>query len=96
MPELPDIALYVDRLSSHLLGRKVTCVRLSSPFLLRTYDPPLGEVEGRALEGVRHIGKRIALEFEGPLVLVLHLMIAGRLRLGPPGAVRFGELMCLE
>lgn len=96
MPELPDIALYVDRLRSHLLGRKVTCVRLSSPFLLRTYDPPLGEVEGRALEGVRHIGKRIALEFEGPLVLVLHLMIAGRLRLGPPGAVRFGELMCLE
>lgn len=57
MPELPDIALYVD---------------------------------------MRHIGKRIALEFEGPLVLVLHLMIAGRLRLGPPGAVRFGELMCLE
>ncbi len=79
MPELPDIAAYITALESRLLGMKLERVRLGSPFLLRSVDPPLSIVEGRTLEQLRRIGKRIAFGVEGDLWLVLHLMIAGRL-----------------
>ena len=79
VPELPDIAAYITALESRLLGVKLERVRLGSPFLLRSVDPPLGIVEGRTLEQLRRIGKRIAFGVEGDLWLVLHLMIAGRL-----------------
>jgi formamidopyrimidine-DNA glycosylase len=79
VPELPDIAAYITALESRLLGVKLDRVRLGSPFLLRSVDPPLSIVEGRTLEQLRRIGKRIAFGVEGDLWLVLHLMIAGRL-----------------
>jgi formamidopyrimidine-DNA glycosylase len=79
VPELPDIAAYITVLESRLLGMKLESVRLGSPFLLRSVDPPLSIVEGRTLEQLRRIGKRIAFGVEGDLWLVLHLMIAGRL-----------------
>lgn len=96
MPELPDIACYVDRLRAHFVGERVTHYRLLSSFLVRTYEPPLADIVGKRLERVGHMGKRIAFEFEGPFVVVLHLMVAGRLRLASPGEARFGELFCLE
>jgi len=86
MPELPDIEVYVDRLRSLLAGRTLERVRLATPFLLRSVDPPMTAVEGRRVAGVRRIGKRIVLEVDGELFLVLHLMIAGRLQWRGPGA----------
>jgi len=86
MPELPDIAAYLSALEPRILAQPVQHVRLASPFLLRTTQPPLQEVEGRMVRQLRRIGKRIALGFEGDLWLVLHLMIAGRLHWRPPGA----------
>ena len=86
MPELPDVDVYVDRLRSLLAGRTLERVRLATPFLLRSVEPPVAAVEGRRLSGVRRLGKRIVLEFDGDLRLVLHLMIAGRLHWRGPGA----------
>ncbi len=80
MPELPDLETYVEALSERVLGEPLLRARLSSPFLLRTADPPLREVEGRKVTALRRLGKRIAIGLEGELFLVLHLMIAGRLR----------------
>jgi formamidopyrimidine-DNA glycosylase len=79
MPELPDISAYMTALESRIVGQPMTRIRLASPFLLRTVDPPLASAEGRTLEKLRRVGKRIALGMEGDLWLVLHLMIAGRL-----------------
>ncbi len=79
MPELPDIAAYVTALEPRIVGEPIQQVRLASPFLLRTVDPPLAAVEGRKVRELRRIGKRIAFGVEGDLWLVLHLMIAGRL-----------------
>jgi formamidopyrimidine-DNA glycosylase len=79
VPELPDIAAYVTALESRVIGQKLERVRLGSPFLLRSVDPPLSTVDGRTVEQLRRIGKRIALGLEDDLWLVLHLMIAGRL-----------------
>jgi formamidopyrimidine-DNA glycosylase len=79
MPELPDIAAYISALEARIVGQPLQRVRLASPFLLRTAQPPLASVEGRAVEELRRIGKRIAIGFGGDLWLVLHLMIAGRL-----------------
>ena len=79
MPELPDIAAYITALEPRVLGKKLERVRLGSPFLLRTVQPPLPSVEGRTVERVRRIGKRIAFGVEADVWLVLHLMIAGRL-----------------
>jgi formamidopyrimidine-DNA glycosylase len=79
MPELPDIAAYITALESRVIGQPIIRVRLSSPFLLRTVQPPLNSVEGRVVRELRRIGKRIAIGVEGDLWLVLHLMIAGRL-----------------
>ena len=80
MPELPDVTVYVEALARRVVGEPLERVRLASPFLLRSVDPALGEAEGRRVVGVRRLGKRIVLELEGGLFLVLHLMIAGRLR----------------
>ncbi|HTF57627.1 MAG TPA: DNA-formamidopyrimidine glycosylase family protein [Planctomycetota bacterium] len=86
MPELPDITVYVDRLQTLLAGRPLERVRLANPFLLRSVDPPLPTAQGRAVTGVRRLGKRIVFELEGDLRLVLHLMIAGRLHWRPRAA----------
>ena len=79
MPELPDITAYIAALEPRIVGQKLERVRLGSPFLLRTVQPPLASAEGRRVEKLLRIGKRIALGLEGDLWLVLHLMIAGRL-----------------
>jgi formamidopyrimidine-DNA glycosylase len=91
MPELPDIAAYITALESRILGQSLERVRLGSVFLLRTVDPPLSSVDGRAVAGVRRIGKRIAIGVEGDVWLVLHLMIAGRLHWKPPGSKLAGR-----
>jgi len=79
MPELPDIAAYMTALQPRIVGQRMEQVRLASPFLLRTVQPPVTDVEGRLVRELRRIGKRIAIGVEGDLWLVLHLMIAGRL-----------------
>ncbi|HZC25210.1 MAG TPA: DNA-formamidopyrimidine glycosylase family protein [Candidatus Binatia bacterium] len=79
MPELPDITAYITALEPRITGQKLEHVRLGSPFLLRTVQPPLASAEGRVVEKLCRIGKRIAIGVEGDLWLVLHLMIAGRL-----------------
>ncbi|HEX8724419.1 MAG TPA: DNA-formamidopyrimidine glycosylase family protein [Gemmatimonadaceae bacterium] len=85
MPELPDITVYVEALQRRIGGRGVVHARLLSPFALRTVDPPLSAVDGRRVVGVSRIGKRIVLAFDDDLFLVIHLMIAGRLRWLPRG-----------
>jgi formamidopyrimidine-DNA glycosylase len=84
MPELPDVALYLEALERRVLDQPLARVQLISPFLLRTARPPIAEVAGKRVIGLRRIGKRIVLGLEGELFLVLHLMIAGRLRWLPP------------
>ena len=79
MPELPDIVAYITALQPRIVGEPLEHVRLASPFLLRTVEPPLASVEGRKVRELRRIGKRIAIGVEHDLWLVLHLMIAGRL-----------------
>jgi formamidopyrimidine-DNA glycosylase len=85
MPELPDITVYIEALESRILGRAMTGVRIVSPFVLRTVDPPVSRLVGSRVAGFRRMGKRIVIEFEGDRFLVVHLMIAGRLRWRPPG-----------
>ncbi len=85
MPELPDILLYLHALRPRIVGQRVTGVRLASPFLLRSIDPPLDAVVGHAVVALHRLGKRIVIELEGELFLVFHLMIAGRLRWKEPG-----------
>ena len=80
MPELPDIVVYIENLESRILGKTLERVRLLNPFVLRTAVPPIMSVEGRKVVGLRRLGKRIAIGLEGDLFLVLHLMVAGRLR----------------
>jgi formamidopyrimidine-DNA glycosylase len=84
VPELPDIAAYITALEPRIVGQRIEHVRLASPFLLRTVQPPVTDVEGRLVRELRRIGKRIAIGVEGDLWLVLHLMIAGRLHWRPP------------
>ena len=79
MPELPDITAYITALEPRIVDERLERVRLGSPFLLRTAQPPLGSAEGRVVEKLSRVGKRIAIGLEGDLWLVLHLMIAGRL-----------------
>lgn len=86
MPELPDLTVYVDALRAHVVGRTLEHLRIASPFLLRSVHPPPRSVEGRVVRGVERLGKRIILAFDGDLYLVLHLMIAGRLRWRDRGA----------
>ncbi len=86
MPELPDIVVYIEALQSRVLGRTLQRVRIASPFLLRTVDPPVETIEGKAVRSLHRIGKRIVLGFDGEVFAVLHLMIAGRLHWAEMGA----------
>jgi formamidopyrimidine-DNA glycosylase len=79
MPELPDVAVYIDRLAQRVVGHRLEGVRLLNPFLLRTAVPPITDAVGRTVQGVERVGKRIVLALEGELFVVIHLMIAGRL-----------------
>jgi formamidopyrimidine-DNA glycosylase len=91
VPELPDIAAYLEALEPRVLGQTLERVRLASPFLLRTTAPPLASAEGRRVRELRRVGKRIAIGLEDHLWLVLHLMIAGRLHWRPPGVKLAGR-----
>jgi formamidopyrimidine-DNA glycosylase len=79
MPELPDVTVYIEALATRIVGRRLERIVLKNPFLLRTAEPPLNACESRTVVSLRRIGKRIAVQLEGDLWLVLHLMIAGRL-----------------
>jgi formamidopyrimidine-DNA glycosylase len=92
MPELPDIVVYLDALRSHILGQQLQAVRVGSPFVLRTVDPPIAAAAGRKVTGLRRLGKRIVIGLEPDLYLVIHLMIAGRLRWKRPGAAIPGRI----
>jgi formamidopyrimidine-DNA glycosylase len=92
MPELPDVSVYVEALQKRLLGQPLQKLRLASPFVLRTFDPPPSALEGSRVHAVRRLGKRIVLEFDGELFLIIHLMIAGRFRWLAPGAKVPGKL----
>jgi formamidopyrimidine-DNA glycosylase len=91
MPELPDIAAYISALEARVVGQPIEHIRLASPFLLRTVQPSIADIEGRMVRELRRIGKRIAIGVEGDLWLVLHLMIAGRLHWRPRGAKLAGR-----
>jgi len=91
VPELPDIAAYISALEPRIVGQPIEHVRLSSPFLLRTVQPSITDVEGRIVRELRRIGKRIAIGVEDDLWLVLHLMIAGRLHWRPRAAKLAGR-----
>lgn len=91
MPELPDVTVYLECLRPKVVGEVLEGVRLGNPFLLRTVEPKLDEMAGREVIGLRRIGKRIVLELEGELFLVLHLMIAGRLAWKKSGAKLGGK-----
>ena len=80
MPELPDVTVYVEALRRLLLGEPLESVRLASPFVLRSVDPPIQELQGKTIQAVRRLGKRIVFGFEADLYLIVHLMIAGRFR----------------
>ena len=86
MPELPDVVVYIEHLKARVLDQPLVRVRLGTPFLVRSVDPPITEAVGRRVVGFRRVGKRIVFELEGDLFLVFHLMIAGRFHWRPPGA----------
>ena len=86
MPELPDVVIYCEALERRVQGQPLERIRVASPFVLRSVAPPLAELEGRAVAAVKRVGKRIAIALEGELFLVIHLMIAGRLRWRERGA----------
>ncbi|HSY69421.1 MAG TPA: DNA-formamidopyrimidine glycosylase family protein [Edaphobacter sp.] len=86
MPELPDISAYLTALEPRIVGQPLTQARIASPFLLRTVQPRIEDVEGHTVRSLHRIGKRIAIKFDNGLWLVLHLMIAGRLHWRPLGA----------
>jgi len=92
MPELPDIVVYIEALEPRLVGQPLQRIRLANPFVLRSVDPPLDAFEGKRVEGVSRLGKRIVLALEPDLYLVLHLMIAGRLRWRDRGGKIPGKL----
>ena len=92
MPELPDVVVYIEALEARIHGATLERVRLLSPFVLRSVEPPLAAAAGRRVRGLRRLGKRIVIELEGDLFLVLHLMIAGRLHWKPAGAKPPGRI----
>jgi formamidopyrimidine-DNA glycosylase len=85
MPELPDVVIYLEALTRHIVGQPLERIQLLSPFVLRSVDPPIDSIHGHTVHAVRRLGKRIVLEFEDEVFLVIHLMIAGRLRWREPG-----------
>ena len=86
MPELPDVELYLSALRPRVVGRAVERVRVSSPFFVRTFDPPLASIEGKVIHTLTRVGKRLVWALDADLFLVVHLMIAGRLRWKEKGA----------
>jgi formamidopyrimidine-DNA glycosylase len=92
MPEYPDLTVYIEALSRRVLGHELERIRLASPFILRSVDPPISEIIGRRVTGFRRIGKRIVTELQGGLFLVIHLMISGRLHWKERGAKVPGRL----
>jgi formamidopyrimidine-DNA glycosylase len=92
VPELPDIVVYVEHLERRIVGRALRKVLLANPFVLRTVDPPIGDAAGREVTGVRRLGKRIVLALSGERFLVIHLMIAGRLRWRDAGGKAPGKI----
>jgi formamidopyrimidine-DNA glycosylase len=92
VPELPDVAIYVERLAALTVGRPLEALRVASPFVLRTVSPSPCDVAGAAVQGVERLGKRIVLVLEGERFIVVHLMIAGRLHWKPRGAKVPGKI----
>src|ERR687887_32590 len=96
MPELPDVTVYIEALEARVRGKRLEGVKLLNPFLLRTAVPPISSAEGKRVTEIRRVGKRIVFVLEGPLYLVLHLMIAGRLRWAQTGKKPPNTLALLE
>jgi len=92
MPELPDVVVYIEAIQERVLGKRLVGIRLRSPFVLRSVQPAISSAHGRRVVGLRRIGKRIVLELEGDLFLVIHLMIAGRLHWKDSGAKLPGRI----
>src|SRR6187402_3459986 len=92
MPELPDVELYLHALRQRIVGARLERVRIASPFLLRTVDPPRSAIEGASVRAVRRIGKRIVWQFDNGIFAVIHLMISGRFRWKPAGAAIPGKV----
>ncbi|HEY7636770.1 MAG TPA: DNA-formamidopyrimidine glycosylase family protein [Gemmatimonadales bacterium] len=92
MPELPDVVVYLERLASLVINQPLERIVIRSPFVLRSVTPPIREAQGKRVIGLGRLGKRIVLELEDDLFLVIHLMIAGRLRWRPPGTRPTGRL----
>ena len=92
MPELPDVTVYIEALERAVGGTVLADVRLQSPFLLRSVEPPLVAVKGKRVVGLRRLGKRIVFAFDDDLFLVVHLMIAGRFRWAAPDAKPPGKI----
>lgn len=92
MPELPDVTVYVECITAKTFGRKIEKVRVTSPFVVRSVDPPIREAEGKTVREVRRIGKRIAIGIDDGIWIVIHLMIAGRFRWLKAGAKMPGRL----
>ena len=92
MPELPDITVYLEALSSRVLQQPLERLRIGNPFIVRTIEPPVSAIEGKRVNELRRLGKRIVFAMEGDLFVVLHLMIAGRLRWRERGAAIPGKV----
>lgn len=92
MPELPDITVYTERLADKVQGQVLRQLRVLNPFLLRTAVPPIGEAAGRTVAGIERLGKRVVLALDNGFFLVIHLMVAGRLRWLPPGGKPPGKI----
>ena len=92
MPELPDVTVYLEALERRILSARLERVRLLTPFVLRSVDPPLSAATGKAVVGFRRLGKRIVIGLQDDLFLVIHLMIAGRLHWRPAGARPPGKI----
>ena len=94
MPEYPDVTVYIEALSERVLNQPIQKIRIGSPFVLRSFDPPIGSAEGKKVVGLRRMGKRIVFVLEDELFLIVHLMIAGRFHWKPKGAKiarRYGQ-----
>jgi len=91
VPELPDVVAYIAALEPRIVGKRLARIRLKSPFLLRSIEPPVSEAEGRRVVGLRRLGKRIAFELDNNIYIVIHLMISGRLHWRAAGAKLAGR-----
>ena len=94
MPELPDVTVYIEALSERILNQSIQKIRIGSPFVLRSFDPPINSAEGKKVLALRRLGKRIVFMLEDELFLIVHLMIAGRFHWKPKGAKlarRYGQ-----